>query len=267
LVDDQQAAVKIDKVAPFRIEKSVAQAKLGEFLSGKIWAPSELRRLRVNPRGLRGVLVPFWVYAGVVRSEYDSRIGIYWYRTETYTDSEGKTRTRQVRETEWFSLSGSAARRVADHLVSASTGLSEPESNALEPFDLGWARVFDARLVSGWEAELPSVDRDRANQVAVQELRDSEAARIRSQFLPGDVKQVSSISSEVSVESCEIVLLPVWMSAYNHKGKAYRLLVNGQTGEVIGQVPKSVWKIVGVVLTVVALIATVYLLLSLGVFG
>lgn len=265
LVDDQAAALQIDKVAPFRIERSVAQTKLGEFLAGKFWAPSELRRLRVDDRGIRGVLVPFWVYSGIVRSDYSSRIGIYWYRTETYTDSEGKTRTRQVRETEWFTLDGSAARRFADHLVSASGGLSEPESNALEPFDLGWARDFDARLVSGWEAELPSVDRVQANHVAVTELRDLEASRIQGSFLPGDVNQVSHIASEVDVEGCEIVLLPVWMSSFRHKDQVYRLLVNGQNGHVIGQVPRSWFKIVGAILGVIALIALVYLVLSLGV--
>lgn len=267
LVDDERAASAIDQVAPFRIEKSVAQTKLREFLAGKIWAPAQLRRLRMDARGLRGVLVPFWVYAGVVRSEYDARIGIYWYRTETYTDSQGKTRTRTVRETEWFSLDGSAARRVQDHLVSASTGLSEPEANALEPFDLGWARDFDPRLVSGFEAELPSVDRARANQVAVEELRDREAARIQSGLLPGDTQSLNHISSAVDVERCQIVLLPVWMSSFKHRGEAHRLLVNGQTGAVIGQVPKSPLKIVLAVLAVVLLISIPIFLYSLGVFG
>ncbi len=267
LVDDQRAESVIDKVAPFRVEQSVAQTKLGEFLSGKIWAPAQLRRLRFDPRRLRGVLVPFWVYAGVVRSEYASRIGIHWYRTETYTDSEGKTRTRQVQETEWFSLDGSAACRVADHLVSASTGLSEPEANALEPFDLGWARPFDPRLVSGFEAELPSVDRARANQVAVEELRDREAVRIQAEVLPGDVRRLSHVSSEVTVERCEIVLMPVWMSSFKHKGRVHRLLVNGQNGRVIGQVPKSPLKIAAAVVGALVLIAIPIVLWKLGVFG
>jgi hypothetical protein len=260
LVDDARAEQAIDQVAPFRVEKSVAQTKLREFLAGKFWAPSALRKLRVDARGLRGVLVPFWVYAGVVRSEYASRIGIYWYRTETYTDSKGKTRTRTVRETEWFSLDGTAARRVQDHLVSASTGLSEAEANALEPFDLGWARDFDPRLVSGFEAELPSVDRGQANQTAAEELRDLEAARIQSSFLPGDVHTVKQISSAVDIERCQIVLLPVWMSSFKHKGAVHRLLVNGQTGEVIGQVPKSVAKIALAVLGAVALIGVAFLI-------
>jgi hypothetical protein len=267
LVDDATAATVIDRVAPFRIERSVAQTRLREYLAGRFWAPSALRRLRVDARNLRGVLVPFFAYAGVVRSEYDARIGIYWYRTESYTDAQGKRRTRTVRETEWFPLSGSAARRVQDHLVSASSGLPEAEANALEPFDLGWARPFDARFVSGFQAELPSIDRAQADGVAAAELRDVEAARLERAFLPGDERSVGSISSRFSIEGCQAVALPVWMSTYTHAGKVYRLLVNGQTGLVTGPVPRSAAKIaLAVVLGLLAL-AVPILLWKLGVSG
>ena len=39
------------------------------------------------------------------------------------------------------------------------------------------------------------------------------------------------------------VLLPVWISAYRYRDKAYRFIVNGQTGEVSGEAPVSWWKV------------------------
>jgi hypothetical protein len=60
------------------------------------------------------------------------------------------------------------------------------------------------------------------------------------------------------------------MSSFEHKGEVHRLLVNGQTGEVIGQVPKSGWKIALAVLGVLAVIGiaiVLYSLLGAGVFG
>jgi hypothetical protein len=50
------------------------------------------------------------------------------------------------------------------------------------------------------------------------------------------------------------VLLPVWVAAYRYNGKVYRFVVNGQTGEVVGVAPWSVWKIALLVLTIVLLI-------------
>ena len=57
------------------------------------------------------------------------------------------------------------------------------------------------------------------------------------------------------------ILLPMWVSAYLFKGKTYRFVVNGQTGEVEGESPKSGWKIFFLVAGILLL------LLLLVVFG
>lgn len=254
LVDATRASAAVDRVAPFRLVRSAAEQRLRAYLADKLFAPGAVRRLRVDARRLRGVLVPFWRYDGVVRSRYQARVGLHYHETETYRDASGKRRTRQVRKTEWFELSGTAARRVQDHLVSASTGLPEAESNALEPFDLGWARPFDPRWVAGFEAELPSVDRGDANRTAREELTQLERRRVERELLPGDENSVADIRSDVAIEGRELVLLPVWTSCFLHRGKPFRLLVNGQTGEVAGKVPLSAWKIGAVVVAGLAVL-------------
>ena len=168
---------------------------------------------------------------------------MYYFRTETYRDSNGKTRTRMKRETEWFSHQGSAVSRLHDHLVSASKGLPEQESNDLEPFDLGHALSFDRSLLAGWEAELPNIDFARADHVARQEVTQLEAARIEHRLLPGDTGSVSSVNTNISIEKRDVVLLPIWMASFRHGKKVYRQLVNGQTGQVIGKTPVSVAKV------------------------
>ena len=67
--------------------------------------------------------------------------------------------------------------------------------------------------------------------------------RIRGEFLPGDELSLSHISSAVDVQSCEIVLLPVWILAYRYGGKPYRVVVNAVTGQVNGERPWSPIKI------------------------
>lgn len=271
LVDEARATGRVDAVVPFQVPQRGALDRLRTYLDGKRWAPRELRALRVDGRGLRGVLVPFWAYDGVVRSDYRSKVGIDWHRTETYTDAEGKTQTRTVTETEWFDLEGSAARQIDDHLVTASVGLAEHEANALEPFDLGWAQTFDVRLLAGYEAELPSVATRDADQLAAAELRDLEAARIAHTLLPGDRNRVTWIASKVEISARKLLLLPVWIATYHHgQGKhasVLRLLVNGQTGEVVGDVPVSRWKIAAAVLAGLALAGLIALVVWLAQRG
>ena len=218
-----------------------------------------------TPDELRAVLVPFWCYAAEARSDWTARQGIYWYRTETYTtveNGETVTKTREVRETEWFATSGTHVASYFDHLVSGSAGLPERESNLLEPFDLGAAQPYSPALLAGWTAERPTVPREDAHRTANSEIAARENQAIRS-FLPADeVKQVDN-QTAIDVQNLELVMLPVWIGTYKHKGEVLRLLVNGQTGEVVADLPSSKVKIAITVLTGLFLVA---LLLVLAIF-
>jgi len=245
----------VDLVAPFVLDKPQAAQRLKTHLKSSFWAPGKIRRL--DPQDLDGVLVPFYCYDATAHSTYKGRVGIYWYRTETYTtvvNGKVQTRTRTVRETEWHPVSGTHVASYDDHLVSGSQGLPEHEANELEPFDMGQARPFDPGLLAGWPAELPDVTHAQAVETANQELADLENAAIRS-FLPSDETASISNHTDMDVSDVRLVLLPVYMAAYKHKGKAMRLLVNGQTGEVVGKIPRSWVKITLAVVFVLSLIA------------
>jgi hypothetical protein len=220
-------------------------------------APEAVRNA-ARPQELDGVLVPFWCYDADARSEYRADVGIHWYETVTYTVTvNGKTevRTKQVQRTEWHGLSGTHVHRYRDHLVSGSKGITEPEANELEPFDLGLVMDFDITLVAGNIAERPTVDHQVARQVATQELANLENAAITS-FLPGDEVRHVHNQTTTHVGDVRLVLLPIWVSSWRHKDEVFRLLVNGQTGEVVGEVPSSWLKIVLLVLGVLAVLAT-----------
>jgi hypothetical protein len=244
----------VDLVAPFVLDRAQAMARLKQHLGARFWAPEAVRRL--DPRDLDGVLVPFYCFDATAHSDYSARVGIWWYRTRTYTvvvNGKVQTRTQTVRETEWFPVSGSHVASYQDHLVSGSRGLPEAESNELEPFDLGQARPFDPALLAGWAAELPDVGHEEAQRTATAELRATENRAIAA-FLPGDEKDDVRNDTRLEVGQVRLVLLPVWMAAYQHRQKPMRLLVNGQTGEVVGKVPRSWVKITLAVLLALTLI-------------
>ena len=74
--------------------------------------------------------------------------------------------------------------------------------------------------------------------------------------MPGDTQRNLHVINRFSDERFKHVLLPVWISVYRYRDKPYRFLVNGQTGEVTGLAPWSVWKI-----TLALLLAAVVALL------
>ena len=245
LVDVGRTESQIDSVAPFELSREMASGRLQQFLADQWLAPESVRK-NIRADKLNGVLVPFYAYDGVARTSWRANIGMHWYETETYTEThDGKTevRTRQVLRTEWFPLNGTHAATYSGQLVSASAGLPEAEANELEPFDLGKAVTFVPEAVAGWQAERPTVDRAEAQRIAGDEIAGLESKAIASGFLAGDTHSNVVSESALEVTDVEAVLLPVWIATYSFNGVVFRLLVNGQTGEVVGAAPRSAVKI------------------------
>ncbi|RMG94249.1 MAG: hypothetical protein D6705_16690 [Deltaproteobacteria bacterium] len=260
VVDEARGRALTDGVVPFQLPRRAAAEAIAAHLRSKWLAPRALARMRVLERHLEGHLVPLLAFDGAVTSKYAARIGINYTRTETYRGADGKPKTRTVIETEWFSLRGECGRNVEDHLVSAAPVLDEATSNDLEPFDLGWAQPFDARLVAGFSAHVPVAEPEAAARVAVDEIVAQEQVRIEHAFLPGDHKDLERLDARFDVDAVRTVLLPVWIAQLTFAGKPLTLYVNGQTGKVVGKVPISPWKVTGLVVLAVALVAAVFLL-------
>ena len=229
-----------------------------------LFAPTAFRQAKVED--IRGIYVPAYLYSAVAHSSYQASIGENYTVTETYTttDSQGRTvtRTRTRTETEWRSLSGRHASFVSDYVVTASRGLSNPELEAIEPFDLRALHRYGTTLVSGWATEEPSVAEAQCMAMARQETLEG-IGRELSSFMPGDKHSDLRYETQLSNEDLELLLLPVWVLPVRYADDApmVRLLVNGQTGEVSGKAPVSKLKvtlaILAAVLPILACIAFV----------
>ncbi len=263
-VDGDDNIEAFDLVVPFLIPRERAAALLRAFMAGDRWAPEAVRNAS-RPEKLHGIFVPFYLYDGVARSTYNARVGLDWYRTEHYTvivNGKVEHRTRQVRETEWFGVNGHHVATYTKQLVSGSRGLPEAESNALEPFDLGRALPFTPALTAGWIAERPNVTHQEASNTVAKEVAARENTAIQSTFVPGDHIQDVHNDTQLSIGNVELAMLPVWIATFPYDGKVLRLLVNGQTGEVVGKLPRSNWKIAAVIAVIVAFV--LFVLFGLG---
>ena len=87
-----------DGVLPARVPKNKAQAGVQQWLQTRWFAPNALKRM-AHPDAVGGVYLPFWIYDCDTLSVYRGERGDYYYTTESYTDSDGHTQTRQVQRT------------------------------------------------------------------------------------------------------------------------------------------------------------------------
>lgn len=244
-------------VIGFVIPAEAAKEKFFAWLKTNAWfRPGDLAQKAIAEKQ-RGVYLPFWHFSMHAHSHWSAQIGEYWYRTETYTtrDSNGKTvtRTRQVRETEWFPLSGQHHRYYYGYLVPATKGISMAEARDIQPFQLSALARYRPYFLAGWMAEEYSIDMEAAMQQCQAEFERRQQHEVQ-RFLPGDTSSGLSVKTQFSVGGSDLILLPVHVLSYRYRDKLYHFLVNGQTGKVVGTKPISAARVTSVVVAVTLLI-------------
>ncbi len=219
--------------------------KFRRWLGRNPWfRPGDLKGAQIEGK-LRGVYIPFWSFSMLARSRWSASIGEYWYRTETYTTIEnGKTvtKTRTVRETEWWNVRGGHHEYYSGYLVSGSRGLSQADAERIKPFHLAALKRYRPYFLAGWLSEEYSVGREEALAVCRSEFQRMEEDQIAA-FLPGDTHRGLHTETQVSDVGSDLILLPVYVLGYRYGNKLYRFLLNGQTGTAAGTKPVSWWRI------------------------
>lgn len=249
-------------VIGFAVTASEAKESFFRWLRENSWfRPGDLASKAIAERQ-KGIYLPFWHFAMFAASDWSANIGEYWYRTETYTarDSQGRTvtRTRQVRETEWFPLNGSHGRYYYGFLVPATKGISQQEAAAIQPYRLSAMVRYRPYFLAGWMAEEYSVSMEQAIQQTKSEFRQRQEAEVRG-FLPGDTASGVEVRTRFELNGSDLVLLPLHVLSYRYRNRVFRFLVNGQTGKVIGEKPWSGKRITAFVILVVLIIVSVIL--------
>ncbi|MFN4204444.1 MAG: primosomal protein N' (replication factor Y) - superfamily II helicase [Tabrizicola sp.] len=254
--------IKPQALVPFTLNESEARQRMIAWMGSLWFAPGTLLEYARKGRALTGIYVPFWTFDAATASRYTGERGEYYYETRTVrvrVNGRMETRQEQVRRTRWYPASGRVARDFDDMLVMASYSLPKRLGDELTPWDLGALVPYAPEFLAGFQAEGYTVPLAEGHR----EARDRMENVIRSDVrrdIGGDEQRIHDIQTRWSDETFKNILLPVWMAAYKYNGKSYRFLVNGQTGEVQGERPWSIWKIAFAVLVAAVLaLGAVYL--------
>ncbi len=237
--------IKPQALVPFVLEMEQARGAMSAWL-GRLWfAPNGLRDYARKGRALDGLYVPYWTYDADSRSRYTGQRGEHYYETRTVSvtvNGRSERRQEQVQKTRWYPASGTVARQFDDVLAMASTSLPQGYADGLEPWDLSALTAYRPDYLAGFGAEGYMVSLQDGHGIARAKMDRVIEGDVRRD-IGGDVQQISSVDTTLSDETFKHVLLPVWMAAYKYRGRTFRFIVNGQSGEVQGERPWSAWKI------------------------
>ncbi len=214
--------IKPDGIIPFKITRELAIENVKEQFASASYVPKELREL--HPDKVRGIYVPYWIVNG---SFHDAVI----------TDSAVRIRSARGEHKgyEQYGIAGySEAKNV---MIDASRRLDNNMAYHLEPFFLDEIKDFDPDYLAGFYSNV--------SDISLKELRIAAAERCDITFkekakenVPASEYRVLKSSPSFDPDNDPIyALFPVWCFTYIYDSIPHTILVNGQTGKVVGAVP------------------------------
>ena len=260
---EESAGIVPESLIPFKISKDKAEDLFSNWVKKLFFAPRALKS-SYNMKKMNGVYIPFWTYDCDTFSEYTAQRGTYYYVTETQwvtQNGERKQVTKQVRKTRWSFVQGDYSKFFNDILINASGETNRDLISKLEPFNLNELTMYKPEFLSGFLAERYSVDLKSGWSLAQESVNSDLRLQIQH-VIGGDEVRSLSFSTAYDDIRFKHMLLPIWISAYMYKDKVYRFMINGQTGEVDGESPISIVKVILLILTIVAVIGGGYFYFS-----
>ena len=235
-------------ILPFQVTREDCEAAYRQHLKKYLLAPADLKKAETISH-FRPVYVPFWSYE--VDAEGPARL-------------EGKKSyvSGDYRYDETYDLSMDAVIRQKGILYDASSAF-EDETAAMLKHTAEGARPFHPAYLSGFYAQAADVSAEtyhaEAAASAVRMFMDTvrEENEMDSVEMKGDVSDSFGLPNARYRE--RLIMLPVWLLAHRQGSRVVYTAVNGQSGEVVCDVPVSAGKVTGVI---AGLAAVIFLLLS-----
>jgi hypothetical protein len=213
----------------FAIDRGRAELAFRRWARSSWWHPRSLRSLGVS-------VAPLWIPAW----RFEARLELHWAGLEAASTPCGRRPRAGV------------DRATAHAMLPASLGLTGPELDALQPFDVT-TRVRWSEIDAGVPFEIPSLSastaRAHARTSMIETRRSAVAQRARLTRC-----RASAVMDEVVGD---LLMLPVWIGSFRHRDRAWRFVVNAQSGKVHGRAPLDRLK--------VALTVALVLLVAAGV--
>jgi hypothetical protein len=245
--------IKPQALVPFSLNPKAAQAVFARWVASRWFAPNALKRTVDEPDGIHGVYTPWWTYDARTLTTYRGERGTNRRVMVTERDPQrGVVQTPRT-VTDWNPAQGLVDLPFDDILVSASPSIPAHLARVLDRWQLDRLLPPADEALAGFTVEIYRTALDAGFEDARARMAPAIEAAIRRD-IGGDAQRIHGQQTVVEDIRFKHLLLPVWIGSYRFGGKAYRMVVNGQTGEVEGDRPYSVWKIGLAVLAVVVLL-------------
>ncbi|MDO4466300.1 MAG: hypothetical protein Q4C49_04760 [Bacillota bacterium] len=231
LTQQFSGTIKPDGIIPFKITPETLSKEVQNFykdkplLSKTFFSESKMGKVT-------GIYVPFWVFDCEVNGalSYNGTKPGASYRRGDYI----------ISETQHYILERNISVNFANLALDASEKLNDDLMDSVCPYRFEELKPFDIRYLAGYVA-----DRFDKTSQELQKRNDQRVLKSASQAAIGKTTfgygNVSLRENQLKahMEKAKYVLLPMYLFHVDFHGKSYEFAVNGQTGKVVGNLPRD----------------------------
>ena len=225
---DSAGVLEPTGVIPFSISKEQAQATFKQWIAARRFAPMDIAK-NAEITDLVGVYVPYWVFDCDTYTPYSGKFG------KTYGSGDDQY-------TKYHKSSGVCQMPVKNLTLLASSRLEKDSFwKSVSKFNFSLMKRYDPVLLSGFWSESYTIEGAAAWQTAMNKIYERIRREIKNIEDADTIARIDMQPSAGNIRA-KYVLAPIWITSFDYKGTIYRILVNGQTGDIVGTWPKSMKK-------------------------
>lgn len=235
-------------VIPMGLEAEHVRKAVKAWLGRGFFAPDDLALLARDSR-LRPAYVPFWTFNATLNARWSGYV------------SEGHGRSQR-----WVWRTGERIFFYTNHLQPGTRALPADLLTQIKAFDLSALVEYKPEYLAGWPAatyDISLADASLAGREAM--IADAKKELFLKAAGGAMVRDLEVTGGDFTGQTYKFVMLPLWVGAYRYQGKTFRVLVNGQTGKVVGDKPVDQVKVILIVLAGIVL-AGILALVALYLF-
>ena len=234
--------LKPDFVLPFKLSKEDAIKALKKHYLKKPLLPSTFSKAN-HLEEIKGVYVPFWMYDG----EASGSAQFHATQVHTYTSGD-----YEITETSHYDVQRAGSIAFEKIPVDASSKMPDDYMDSIEPYDYAELKPFSTAYLPGFLAD--------KYDVSVEDSRERADTRCEGSLLSALERTVSGYttcnetSRDIHLKRGKVhyALLPVWILNTRWEGKDFLFAMNGQTGKLVGNLPVSTKRVIGLFAAIAA---------------
>lgn len=235
-------ALRPDFVLPFKLSKDDAVKALKQHYKGKPLLPKAFTSEN-HLNEVKGVYVPFWMFDGLAEGSAQ------FHTTISHVHTAGDY---EVTETEHYDVQRTGSLAFEKIPVDASSKMPDDYMDSIEPYDYTELKPFSTAYLPGFLADKYDVTVENSCQRA-----DKRCEASLLSALEDTVRGYTTCTREtesVCLQRGKVhyALLPVWLLNTKWNGKNFLFAVNGQTGKLVGDLPSSKSKAIGIFAAIAA---------------